>query len=65
MAAIIEVSYFNSFWMKQVNTTNSNVVWPNGYPYNTGAQALPVLGSGTIAAFPASAVDTQQTLLVV
>jgi len=58
MAAIIEVSYFNSFWMKQVNTTNSNVVWPNGYPYNTGAQALPVLGGGTIAAFPASAVDT-------
>ena len=58
MAAIIEVSYFNSFWMKQVNTNNSNVVWPNGYPYNTGAQALPVLGGGTIAAFPASAVDT-------
>ena len=58
MAAIIEVSYFNSFWMKQVNTPNSNVVWPNGYPYNTGAQALPVLGGGTIAAFPASAVDT-------
>ena len=61
MAAIIEVSYFNSFWMKQVNTNNSNVVWPNGYPYNTGAQALPVLGGGTIAAFPASAVDTTVT----
>tara|TARA_R110002126_G_scaffold12951_5_gene55507 strand:- start:1299 stop:3002 length:1704 start_codon:yes stop_codon:yes gene_type:complete len=58
MAAIIEVSYFNSFWMKQVNTLNSNVVWPNGYPYNTGAQALPLLGGGNIAAFPASAVDT-------
>ena len=37
MAAAIEISYFNSFWLKQVRNGNdpgANVVWPNGYPYN-------------------------------
>ena len=37
MAAAIEISYFNSFWLKQVrdgNDPGANVVWPNGYPYN-------------------------------
>lgn len=57
MATTIEISYFNSYWMKQVNTANSNPVWPNGYPYNTGANALPLLGGGTLADFPGTAVD--------
>ena len=52
MATTIEVSYFNSFWIKQVNDTNSNPIWPNGYPYNTGADALPLLGGGTLPDFP-------------
>lgn len=58
MATTIEISYFNSYWMKQVNNANSNVVWPNGYPYNTGSDALPLLGGGTLADFPGAAVDT-------
>ena len=58
MATTIEVSYFNSFWIKQVNDTNSNPVWPNGYPYNTGADALPLLGGGTLPDFPGNAVNT-------
>ena len=33
MAASIEVSYFNSFWLKQVRNSSDEVVWPNGYPY--------------------------------
>ena len=33
MAASIEVSYFNSFWLKQVRNSSNEVVWPNGYPY--------------------------------
>ena len=43
MAASIEVSYFNSFWLKQVRDTNSDAVWPDGYPYQS--------------AFPGSAVN--------
>ena len=58
MATTIEISYFNSYWMKQVNNANSNVVWPNGYPYNTGSDALPLLGGGTLADFPGAGVDT-------
>jgi len=36
MAASIEVSYFNSFWLKQVRDDNNNPIWPKGYPYNRG-----------------------------
>jgi len=35
MAASIEVSYFNSFWLKQVRNSSDEVVWPNGYPYQS------------------------------
>ena len=58
MATTIEISYFNSYWMKQVNNSSSAVVWPNGWPYNTGSDALPLLGGGTVAAFPGTAVNT-------
>ena len=34
MAAAIEISYFNSFWLKQVRDDGGDPVWPNGYPYN-------------------------------
>ena len=41
MAATLEISYFNSFWMKAVNNNGdgggawtAEPVWPNGYPYN-------------------------------
>lgn len=61
MATTIEISYFNSYWMKQVNNASSNVVWPNGWPYNTGSDALPLLGGGTLADFPDTAVDTTTT----
>jgi len=39
MAAVIEISYFNSFWLKQVRNDNAvpTPVWPNGYPYNRSA----------------------------
>ena len=39
MAAVIEISYFNSFWLKQVRNANAvpTPVWPNGYPYNRSA----------------------------
>ena len=57
MATTIEISYFNSYWMKQVNTASSTPVWPNGYPYNTGSDALPLLGGGTLTDFPGTAVD--------
>ena len=63
MATTIEISYFNSYWMKQVNNTSSSVVWPNGWPYNTGSDALPLLGGGTLADFPGNAVDTTTTPL--
>ena len=58
MATTIEISYFNSYWMKQVNTANSVPVWPFGWPYNTGSDALPASGGGTLAAFPNAAVNT-------
>jgi hypothetical protein len=44
MATTIEISYFNSFWMKTLNREDSanpegsvTPVWPNGYPYNRDA----------------------------
>ena len=53
MATTLEVKYFNSFWLKTVRTQfTPTAVWPNGYPYNTGTQALPLLGGGTMPAFP-------------
>lgn len=58
MATTIEISYFNSYWMKQVNDANSVPVWPFGWPYNTGSDALPASGGGTLAAFPNTAVNT-------
>ena len=58
MATTIEISYFNSYWMKQVNTADSTPVWPFGWPYNTGSDALPASGGGTLAAFPNTAVNT-------
>lgn len=62
MATTIEISYFNSYWIKQVNdagtpAVDSAPVWPNGYPYNTGSNALPLLGGGTLPDFPGDAVD--------
>jgi hypothetical protein len=44
--------------MKQVNDANSVPVWPFGWPYNTGSDALPASGGGTLAAFPNTAVNT-------
>ena len=41
MAAAIEVSYFNSFWLKQVRDLLNNPVWPNGYKYNQAAPIQP------------------------
>ena len=58
MATTIEISYFNSYWMKQVNNASSVPVWPYGWPYNTGSDALPASGGGTLAAFPNAAVNT-------
>ena len=58
MAATLEISYFNSFWMKAVNDGGSGggawdaaVVWPNGYPYNA---TDPISG---VPAFPGTATD--------
>ena len=47
MAAAIEISYFNSFWLKQVTNDDATPqpVWPNGYPYQSGFPG---------SAFPAS-----------
>ena len=43
MAATIEISYFNSFWLKSVSgSVGFEAVWPQGYPYNTGTNALPL-----------------------
>jgi hypothetical protein len=51
MATVIEVSYFNSFWLKQVSKTGAPEVatWPNGYPYNA---VIPIEG---VPAFPGDA----------
>ena len=46
MAASIEISYFNSFWAKQIRDAGNDPVWPNGYPYN---EDIPIIG---VAAFP-------------
>jgi len=45
MAATIEISYFNSFWIKTVNNQSAQPVWPSGYPYNTGN---PIVGSNGV-----------------
>jgi len=45
MAATIEISYFNSFWIKTVNNESAQPVWPSGYPYNTGN---PIVGSNGV-----------------
>ena len=39
MATTLEISYFNSFWMKTLNGNGGDIgqinpVWPYGYPYN-------------------------------
>ena len=52
MATSIEIKYFNSFWLKTVNTALAVATWPNGYPYNNATKPLPVLGGGTLAPFP-------------
>ena len=54
MATVIEVSYFNSFWLKQVSKidTTEQATWPNGYPYN---EDIPIEG---VAAFPGDAEVT-------
>jgi hypothetical protein len=49
MAVVIEISYFNSFLLKQVSKTDEDVVWPNGYPYNL---LLPING---VQSFPGDA----------
>ena len=49
MAVVIEISYFNSFLLKQVSKTDEDVVWPNGYPYNL---LLPING---VQPFPGDA----------
>lgn len=45
MAATLEISYFNSFWIKTVNNNLSQPVWPMGYPYNDGN---PIVGSNGV-----------------
>ena len=44
MAATLEISYFNSFWMKTLNgnpvTDQIGPVWPYGYPYNDATNPL-------------------------
>ena len=57
MATTIEISYFNSYWAKSVSDGTYQGTWPNGYPYNTGANALPLLGGGTLPAFPGNAQE--------
>ena len=44
MATVIEVKYFNSFWLKTVNDVGAAPVFPNGYPYNTGRAIVRGLG---------------------
>jgi len=55
MATTIEVSFYNSFWLKTIAKSSGGgwvARWPNGYPYNTGSKALPLAGGGTLADFP-------------
>lgn len=61
MATVIEVKYFNSFWLKTVNDVGAAPVFPNGYPYNTGSKALPLLGGGSLPSFPGSGSDATAT----
>lgn len=44
MAAAIEISYFNSFWVKQVIDSSDAPVWPDGYPYNASFPGTAVAG---------------------
>ena len=44
MAAAIEISYFNSFWAKQVLDSSDAPVWPDGYPYNASFPGTAVAG---------------------
>ena len=44
MAAAIEISYFNSFWVKQVIDSSDAPVWPDGYPYNAYFPGTAVAG---------------------
>jgi hypothetical protein len=39
MATVIDISYFNTFLLKQVSNSSEAPVWPNGYPYN---QYIPI-----------------------
>jgi hypothetical protein len=64
MATSIEIKYFNSFWLKTVNTALAVATWPNGYPYNNATEPLPVLGGGTLAPFPGQATLVVQTQLL-
>ena len=55
MAATLEISFYNSFWLKTIAKSSGggwNASWPNGYPYNTGSKALPLAGGGTLPDFP-------------
>ena len=45
MAATLEISYFNSFWIKTVNNAAAQPVWPMGYPYN---ESNPILGANGV-----------------
>ena len=49
MSYAIEISYFNSFWVKQVRDNGNDPVWPNGYPYN---QTIPIQPGGNPAPAP-------------
>ena len=62
MAAAIEVSYFNSFWLKQVRDNGNDPVWPNGYKYNQEAPIQPGPADNPPAKlnpFPGNAALTQ------
>lgn len=60
MATTIEISYFNSFWIKTVNNINAQPVWPSGYPYNSGN---PIVGSNGVDLqdFPGTGIENQAT----
>jgi hypothetical protein len=63
MATTIEISYFNSFWMKTLNREVSSPagtvtpVWPYGYPYNRDAPAG-IGPIGILPPFPGNASET-------
>mgnify|MGYP003110361566 FL=1 len=41
MATTLEIQYYNSFWLKNLNDANGNSVWPKGYPYQAGGTTFP------------------------